>query len=648
MKFTCVLAAALLVSISAKKKAKSNNKRQPTGPIKEQNYEWQKLGACGVPTAQPSSDLFAAIPDGHDKKKKAKRGGRMGRIKRGIGRIVGGRPSAAHTWPWQAYIHICGKWYGQIECNICGGSIISPTWMVSAAHCVPEGPSGHVIHGTHKLNSSGRKTMLANFIQHPEWDIMTFNFDISLFQTRTRMEITANTSPICLPHASTCFDYGTACVVTGFGLTSETGGFPDTLHEVAVRLIPFDVCARYERYGELLTDNMMCAGYDDGGKDACAGDSGGPLVCRMPKTHAWILYGVVSWGYGCARPNNPGVYTKVTNMLGFIEENTRDGENQGIIPDPNLEIEECYERGNSEANWSQGKVTSVILDQLYDNSTGWQSTLEKPKENISEQLQSTCDYSFTSGGMYSYTYDEDSTELGRGSIQSVGYPKEYPQNIYCEYKLRNNVKGYYVKVTVTNSRVDCKRGAKDILAITSSGGRLYKVCKVKRHVNIKDTKGFDIVFKSDRINRRGFTGFKLKWIIQDATHMCAQPTEQVLRSSKQVMLYTENFPKPYSKYSQCRWHFTTTGSGFIMNIHRFRTERGPCTTKNDNLVVFIAKDCNTDTYERDEFEIWGTICGTTNKQKRFKIEGQSICVMFLADGDRYRSYGARFTMIMED
>ena len=81
----------------------------------------------------------------------------------------------------------------------------------------------------------------------------------------------------CFP--TTCFEKTTPCVVTGWGLTDERGGFPDKLQEVAVRLMEKSKCKTYKGY-ENVSPRMICAGYEGGKKDACAGDSGGPLVCR--------------------------------------------------------------------------------------------------------------------------------------------------------------------------------------------------------------------------------------------------------------------------------------------------------------------------------------------------------------------------------
>jgi len=95
----------------------------------------------------------------------------------------------------------------------------------------------------------------------------------------------------------------------------ETGD-NTVLRQIEVPVISFRECDFWLR----LTENMMCAGYLEGGKDSCSGDSGGPLVCKQGDT--WLQYGIVSHGRGCARPNSPGVYTDVVKFLPWIEEQT--------------------------------------------------------------------------------------------------------------------------------------------------------------------------------------------------------------------------------------------------------------------------------------------------------------------------------------
>lgn len=238
-------------------------------------------------------------------------------------RIVGGQEANPHSWPWQSHLSVCGKWYGMLECNICGGAVIHPEFVVTAAHCMPESASGTVILGAHSLSTGGTQRIpVLEFIQHPSWNApKPFDHDVALLRLSQAAIFNDHVSPICLPSPKTCYEAGTPCMVTGWGLQNELGGFPDELQEVAVKIIDQNECKKYSGY-EQVSDNMLCAGYANGGRDACAGDSGGPLVCKVPGSAAWVIYGLVSWGYGCARPGAPGVYAKLPNLVSWIKEAT--------------------------------------------------------------------------------------------------------------------------------------------------------------------------------------------------------------------------------------------------------------------------------------------------------------------------------------
>uniref|UniRef100_A0A8B9LNS3 trypsin n=1 Tax=Astyanax mexicanus TaxID=7994 RepID=A0A8B9LNS3_ASTMX len=117
--------------------------------------------------------------------------------------------------------------------------------------------------------------------------------------------------PVALP--SRCPTPGEMCVVSGWGnIYSDSVFNPFNLQCLDIPIISHEVCER--SYPGQITNNMVCAGYLEGGKDSCQGDSGGPLVC------SGALQGIVSWGYGCAQPNYPGVYTKVCSLLPWINE----------------------------------------------------------------------------------------------------------------------------------------------------------------------------------------------------------------------------------------------------------------------------------------------------------------------------------------
>ena len=122
-----------------------------------------------------------------------------------------------------------------------------------------------------------------------------------------------------------CLPTGTKCAATGWGVTDKFATqIPDELNEVGVKIIEKDICENiHPDYHNQLSDEMLCAGYKEGGKDACLGDSGGPLACQVGGVEGpWILYGITSWGIGCGDPLHPGVYARVTKKrsLNFILE----------------------------------------------------------------------------------------------------------------------------------------------------------------------------------------------------------------------------------------------------------------------------------------------------------------------------------------
>ncbi|KAK1794645.1 hypothetical protein P4O66_001361 [Electrophorus voltai] len=134
---------------------------------------------------------------------------------------------------------------------------------------------------------------------HQSYDYQTLDFDIMLMKLSHPVTINEFVKPIALPKA--CPTPGDMCVVSGWGNIYSDSDVPILSHEVCENSYPGKI-----------SNNMVCAGYLEGGKDSCQGDSGGPLVCNGE------LQGIVSWGYGCAQPDFPGVYTKVCALLPWI------------------------------------------------------------------------------------------------------------------------------------------------------------------------------------------------------------------------------------------------------------------------------------------------------------------------------------------
>ena len=101
----------------------------------------------------------------------------------------------------------------------------------------------------------------------------------------------------------------------------EDGEQPEKLQVLHVPLISREDCEGY--YLGKIDKSMLCAGFPKGGKDSCQGDSGGPMVCKGPDGR-YSVHGVISWGYGCARPGSPTVYARVSVLAQWVQEKISD------------------------------------------------------------------------------------------------------------------------------------------------------------------------------------------------------------------------------------------------------------------------------------------------------------------------------------
>ncbi|XP_042129045.1 trypsin-4-like isoform X2 [Peromyscus maniculatus bairdii] len=217
-------------------------------------------------------------------------------------KIVGGYTCQKDSVPYQVSLN---SGY-----HFCGGSLTNDQWVVSAAHCYKNRIQVRL--GEHNINileGNEHFVTVSKIIKHPDFDVKTLENDIMLIKLSSPVTLNARVATVALP--TYCAPAGTQCLISGWGDTLSFGvNHPDLLQCLDAPLLPQIDCET--SYPGRITNNMVCAGFLEGGKDSCQGDSGGPVVCNGE------LQGIVSWGYGCALKDNPGVYTRVCNYVDWI------------------------------------------------------------------------------------------------------------------------------------------------------------------------------------------------------------------------------------------------------------------------------------------------------------------------------------------
>jgi len=254
--------------------------------------------------------------------------------------IVRGQKAEAGEWPWQI------RMLKDLEDRrgFCGGSLIAPDWVLTAAHCT-YGPLGAIGYGSNK-RSELKVVAVSAMFRHPDYPRGAKKADIALLKLA---EPIANAPTVAIVDADgdTLLNVeGVHVTVTGWGaqiegkpdaatlalineldepanlqaaMSAEEIAVPEELREVEVDVLSFEGCRDvYATEGMKVSDTEICAGRQGTGRDSCYGDSGGPLVTRTDA--GWVQLGVVSWGKKCGHPFLPGIYSRIASFRGWIDE----------------------------------------------------------------------------------------------------------------------------------------------------------------------------------------------------------------------------------------------------------------------------------------------------------------------------------------
>uniref|UniRef100_A0A8C5MW66 Ovochymase-2 n=1 Tax=Leptobrachium leishanense TaxID=445787 RepID=A0A8C5MW66_9ANUR len=504
-------------------------------------------------------------------------------------RIVGGEQSCPNCWPWQVGILFLGVFQ-------CGGVIISPHAVLSAAHCIQSFDPSHllVVAGKHdwllKEPSEQKRAVQMVYI-HEYFELATYDYDMAVVWFAESLVFNDYVRPVCMPHVTEPLIPSLVCVVTGWGNTEEDGQLSNRLKQLQVPILDIDVCNK-TYYPGLLTERMVCAGFPTSRhRDSCQGDSGGPLFCPRENT-GYVLYGIVSWGVGCARFMKPGIYSRVLQFNSWI---------QAILQD----------QANQINNQTKPRTRTVEIENDQAKSSGCKS--------------------------------EEVLRGSVGSIASPGFPYGYAEGINCSWVIRISPTGVSKIVLEKLSIEESSDCVSESLSIYEEDGKSRKLltqrCGFVTSQEVYESKGpvIRITFQTNSRGSNGKTGFAisyrkyggqvLKPFQRSLNHIgFSVPkvcTDDILTSNNGA-ISSPGYPSNYPNDLRCHWRIIAPLGNLIrINLLDLKTEQDASGCM-DELVIYDGTG--------HKKNVLGSYCGQINHYS-LKSNGPEITLTFTTNSN---------------
>uniref|UniRef100_A0A8D2CMP5 Peptidase S1 domain-containing protein n=1 Tax=Sciurus vulgaris TaxID=55149 RepID=A0A8D2CMP5_SCIVU len=241
---------------------------------------------------------------------------------RSTGRVVNGEDAVPYSWPWQVSLQYekDGDFY-----HTCGGSLIAPDWVLTAAHCISSSRTYQVVLGEYdRAEKEGPEQVIPvnrdGLFVHSGWNsnCVACGNDIALVKLSHSAQLGDTVQLARLPPAGDILPNETPCYISGWGRLYTNGPLPDKLQQALLPVVDYEHCSQWDWWGFSVKKTMVCAGGDI--RSGCNGDSGGPLNCPA-EDGSWQVHGVTSFvsSYGCNTLKKPTVFTRVSAFNAWIE-----------------------------------------------------------------------------------------------------------------------------------------------------------------------------------------------------------------------------------------------------------------------------------------------------------------------------------------